>query len=184
MENYDPSNTDWEKLKRGLEKYINIMETFHSVNCETNFTFQKSFNGFYRIRQRPESFYKILYSYLEASKTDQTICFEKVLDYFYQNTGKIEASFSSKILATIKPDKPIWDSEVLSRLDLKKPGYHLSKNDRLWNTKMTYSLIEDYYEHIVSSEMGKYMLNVFNKKIPNQNLSKIKKIDLILWQTR
>lgn len=45
--------------------------------------------------------------------------FEDILDFLYESTGRIEASFASKMLATLYPNQPIWDKYVIHNLELK-----------------------------------------------------------------
>ena len=42
-----------------------------------------------------------------------------ILNEIYQKTGNIEGSFTSKLLATINPNLPIWDQYVLKNIGLK-----------------------------------------------------------------
>ena len=58
------------------------MGLFHGVDVSANEEFQRTFNGFYRIRRRKPDFYKALYSFLESHK-DNKITFTNVLQYFY-----------------------------------------------------------------------------------------------------
>jgi len=97
------------------------MKTLKKVDVSTNREFKKRFNGFYRIRQRTPEFYDGFYKKLEASKEGKCPTFAEVLDYFWQQSHRIEASFSSKLVATINPELPVWDKEVLRNLKLKNP---------------------------------------------------------------
>jgi len=181
--NYNLENTDWKKIKTGLEKYLSIMELIKKSNIKIDKHFQKNFNGFYRIRQRPKEFYNALYDYLESNK-NKKISFEDVLTFFNKKFQRIEPSFSSKITATINPNLPIWDSEVLKRLDLKKPGSHLNNKEKFKKTLETYNHIKKWYDKFLGTEQAKNMIKTFNKKIGIVNITDTKKIDLILWQTR
>jgi hypothetical protein len=59
--------------------------------------------------------------------------FEKTITYIYEELDRFEASFSSKLVATLNPAMPIWDSVVLKnfgfkslliirKIELKKPA--------------------------------------------------------------
>ena len=167
-----------DRVKIGLTKYNWIMRRVHESDVSTDAEFQKFYNGFYRMRQRPADFYKAYYAFLEQNKDNAHLTFEDILAYLYKETGAVHASFSSKLLATVNPDMPIWDKFVLQNLGLRTP-YHYEK-DRLQKTSQLYQRICDWYE----SEQAKEKLQVFNELFPNVDISDVKKIDFILWATR
>ena len=70
MYEYNPNNVNWEKVKEGLNKYIAIMDSFYKLDVSIDANFKKRFNGFYRIKQRPQQFYHSLYSFLEENKNN------------------------------------------------------------------------------------------------------------------
>lgn len=162
----------------GIDKYKWIMTRIHDIDVSTDAEFQKFFNGFYRMRQRPASFYASYYSYLEQNKRNQALTFADILTYLYQETGSIHASFSSKLLATVNPDMPIWDKFVLQNLGLRTPYYY--EKDRLQKTVQLYLRICDWYRSSEAAEK----LNEFNRLFPDVDISDVKKIDFILWGTR
>lgn len=112
--------TDWDGVKAGLSQYKAIMEMLNAVDVSKDRTFQKQFNHFYRMRQRSPEFYSAFYSKLQASK-GRCPTFAEVLDYFWEQLHRVEPSFSSKLVATINPNLPVWDQQVLKNLKLKAP---------------------------------------------------------------
>lgn len=58
--------------------------------------------------------------FVSAKKNDVT--FEYIIRELYRLTGNVEASFSSKMLATIDASKPVWDKYVLQNLGLELTG--------------------------------------------------------------
>lgn len=159
------------------------MQLVKKSDLTKNEEFKKSFNGFYRIRQRKREFYDALYWFLENHKNGNP-SFKDALTYFYQKFERIEPSFSSKIVATINPNLPIWDSEVLKRLNIQKPNAYLNKERRIEETLKIYQKIVDWYSIFLNTKEGKNMIKLFDDKIGPTNITPLKKIDLILWQTR
>ncbi len=174
---------NWDKIREGLKKYKWLKNNFNKVNVETDPEFQRLYNGFYKIRQKPKEFYTVFYSKLESSKKEKPT-FTDVLIYFRKNlpSHSLEASFSSKLVATLDPNLPVWDTEVLRNLKLKKP--YAKDKDRLRKTIELYNKIKDWYVEHLNSKEGKAKLLEFDRRFPNSGISDIKKIDLILWQTR
>ena len=167
-----------ERIGIGLTRYNRIMGLVHSVDVSADGDFQKFYNGFYRMRQRPAEFYKTYYAYLEKNKDNPMLTFEEILTYLYEETGSIHASFSSKLLATVNPNMPIWDKFVLQNLGLRTP-YHY-ETDRLQKTVRLYQQICDWYESAEAREK----LQVFNGLFPDAQITDVKKIDFVLWATR
>ena len=167
-----------DKVSVGLVKYCTIMERFRSVDISKDTTFQRLFNGYYRMRQRPKDFYTAFYAYLEQEKGNQGLTFHEVLLYLYEATGVLTPSFSSKLLATVRPEMPVWDQFVLKNLGLKSPYYY--DKDRVQKTEALYQAICGWYK---TSE-AKDRLDFFNSHFPDVSITDTKKIDLILWQTR
>ena len=169
------------KVDSGLKKYMGIMTDFHNVDVSKNLEFQKNFNGFYRIRQRTTDFYSEYYDYMEKNKTNN-VTYAETLTHFYNRLNRIEASFSSKLIATLNPEMPVWDIYVLKNLGLRKPSY--TSKDRLRQTIDLYQSVCDWYEEFLRTNDAKILINCFNKKFGDTNISDTKKVDLVLWQMR
>lgn len=169
------------KVESGLKKYTNILELLHSVDVSESVDFQKAYNGFYRMRQRSEQFYSSYYTYMEKNKKSNP-SFEQTLNYIYEELGRTEASFASKLVATINPDLPVWDSVVLNNLGLKSPTY--GGKNRRGKIIDIYCKIIEWYDNFLESEEGEMALELFERHYPNTSLTSLKKVDLILWQIR
>ena len=111
----------------GLDKYDQIMHRVNFVNVSNDTDFQRQFNGFYIVRRNAD-WRKVYYELFETMKTEPA-AFSKIITTLFEKTGNIEASFSSKMLATLYSDKPILDSHVVQTLGLQLTGK--SKQDRL-----------------------------------------------------
>lgn len=173
IKSFSPSAT-----KIGIEKYLAIMQMFKSTNVKEDMDFQRKFNGFYRIRSSSKEFYACYYNFLEDNKNNRDLKFDEILQYFYKTLGRVEASFSSKILATINPQMPIWDKFVIGNLNLKAPYY--SDKNRLAKIVNVYNEICNWYQTAEAQEK----LQLFNHHFSNINISDTKKIDFVLWQIR
>lgn len=181
--NFNVSRVFQESLasSMGLDKYQYIMEQVNNTNVAINSDFQRTFNGFYIVR-RNESCRKIYYEYFESVK-NCTPTFESIITYLYECTGNIEPSFSSKMLATIFPEKPIWDRYVVQNLDIQLKS--TTKEEKLKNAIILYADMEKWYADFLESEKGKECISEFDLVLPEyKGISNIKKIDSILWSIR
>lgn len=172
-----------KKIKQGLEKYIKIIDRLHKVNVHKDKEFQKLYNGFYRVRQRKADFYEIYYDYLENNKCNE-VTFGEAIKYIYDRTGRVEASFASKLVANINPNLPIWDSFVLSNLNIDKPKQYKKSEVRIKESIEAYKILQDKYENFLLTNNAKVLIELFNNEYQNTCISDTKKIDFILWQIR
>lgn len=159
------------------------MRLVNASNVQTNRDFQRAFNGFYKIRQRPKSFYRALYGYLEKNKNKE-ISFEQALSFFYRKFNRFEPSFSSKVVATINPNLPVWDSVVIKKLKLEVPKNNLNKAVRLKKMVLVYDDLIRWYIDFLKTNEARRVIKSFDRKVNAPNITDIKKADLILWQTR
>lgn len=165
----------------GLDKYQYIMEQVSTVNVAVDTDFQRAFNGFYIVR-RNDTWRRFYYEYFESVK-NSTPTFASIITYLYECTGNIEPSFSSKMLATIQPEKPIWDRYVVQNLNIQLTG--TTKEEKLKNAITLYADMEKWYTNFLETEKGKECIREFDRVLPDyKGISQIKKIDSILWSIR
>ena len=165
----------------GLDKYQSIIHQIRKTDVSKDTDFQTTFNGFYRVRRNAE-WRNIYYTHFEEVKTG-TPTFASILTHMYQHTGNIEASFSSKMLASIFPDKPIWDSYIVQLLDMKLVG--ATQQEKLENAIALYADMELWYEQFMQTDKAHECIEAFDRLLPDyQWMSSVKKLDCILWSIR
>ena len=172
---------NWEAIAVGAAKYDFIMAKFSKVDVSKDEEFQKKFTGFYRIRRSKELFLKKYYAYMESLK-GKTVTFEDIIKKVYTFKGSIEASFSSKMLATLNPNMPVWDKYVLANAKIEAPKtYNVTINKCV----ETYRKVVSFYSNLLKTDKAEEMVELFDKKLPKyKHFTKIKKIDLMFWQKR
>ncbi|MBQ3612155.1 MAG: hypothetical protein IJA01_07810 [Firmicutes bacterium] len=180
---FDVNKVFQERLaaSMGLDQYKYIMEKVKQVDVSLHTDFQRNFNGFYMVR-RNEAWRKVYYDYFEKVKTDKPT-FQEIIMHLFQYTGNIEPSFSSKMLATICPEKPIWDKYIVQNLGIELDG--VTKDEKLKNAISLYSDIEKWYEKFLKTDKAKECIEAFDSVLPGYKwVSTIKKIDCIIWSIR
>ncbi len=162
----------------GLNKYIEIMQQLHHTDVSKNKKFQTLFNGYYGVR-RNEKWRKHFYHIFQDSKTMQNdkLTFQFILEQLYNDVGQVEASFASKILASVKSEMPLWDRRVLNFLNLKLKGKNTE--EKRSNAIHLYDTIIEKYQ----TDELKNFVNLFNELFPSYTdiISDIKKIDCFTW---
>lgn len=165
----------------GLDKYSYIMENVNKIDISENEIFQKTFNSFYIVR-RNEEWRKAYYHLFEESKKSLPT-FGDTLYQLYDATGNVEASFSSKMIATLNPQMPIWDKYVVQNLKIKVPQYGDVK--RMDTIIMQYQQIITWYEDFLESEKAHECITKFDEVFPDYRwISDVKKVDFFLWSIR
>ena len=166
-----------ENRLRDVEKYIMIMDGFHKCNVAQDRAFQRSFKGFYRVRRNQE-FCDVYFAFMEKHKCDNVL-FEDILNHIFLHKNRIEPSFSSKMLATINPNMPVWDRFVLSQLSLTAPSYN--QDNRLQACVKTYNELVGWYSEYVKTQNAKDVIAIFKQVFSQIKVTDVKKIDLALW---
>lgn len=180
---FDVNKVFQERLaaSMGLDKYRYVLEQAKLVDVSSDDDFQRIFNAFYMVR-RNVAWRNVYYDYFEKMKT-HTPTFADIITHLYEYTGNIEPSFSSKMLATIFPEQPIWDRYVVQNLDLQLVGN--TKEEKLKNAITLYSDIEIRYKCFLETDKATECIDAFDRVLPDYKwITSIKKIDSILWSIR
>ncbi len=170
----------------GLTAYKKVLDKSSINTCN----YQKNFTNYYRVR-RDTCWLEKFYKYLDDNNDNTSITFKEILKELSSwehhikkcksnpnGVGKtIEASFASKMLATINPNYPIWDSQVVRALNITLEG-----DDKIDSYVKAYDELTNTIKEYIESEDGKKAIELFDKQFPNYTwVSNYKKIDFYLW---
>jgi len=87
------------------------------------------------------------------------------------------------MIATIDPEKPIWDQYVLQNLGLELKGR--SPREKIDNAVEVYHRIEVWYADYLKTEEAHRNIVEFDQWLPSYTwLTDVKKIDYLLWSNR
>lgn len=175
--NPDIEISAWIERYLNLKQYADIMGRVWETDVSRDAGFQRVFNGFYQVR-RNEGWRECYYRLFEKMKTEYAT-FDDILHSLYEDTGRIEASFASKMLATLHPDQPIWDKYVIHNLELDVP-----KKDPEGMVDV-YEKIVEWYGGYIRSLNGRQCIRRFDEMLPGYAwISDVKKVDYFLWGLR
>jgi len=173
------------KVAEGLGKYLCIQAVAHGgSDLARDPIFQKKYNGFYKVR-RSENWRRIYFKLLEHERQQTKLArrnFQDVLEEIENQTKRVEASFASKLVATVDPQQPIIDSVVLANVGARLPYSKMLNRVQVIGT-MHKQLAACYGTYLKSSD-GKFLVKSFKTLYPKANISEIKMLDLVIWQTR
>lgn len=162
----------------GLEKYSRIMSLWNSDRFDD---FVKEFTRYYQLRRNKE--WRIHFFKLFIEARDNSYSFDRILTRLYEMTHRVEASFSSKMLATIDASMPIMDRHVLHYFDLNLGGE--SPEEKLSNAVNVYNQIVGLYREYLKTEEAEKTIESFDRMIPEYTwINPTKKIDYLIWSKR
>lgn len=175
--------------------FNNYLKTLDlTTDISTDVAYQKNFTNYYRVR-RDAQWLKEFYKFLEENKHNKAITFEEILRHLSNIEHKVrvteknkagraktvEASFASKLLATINPNHPIWDSQVLRYMDITVDAA-LSHEDKINQCVQLYAQMEQEISAFIRTPSGQECIALFDKAFPYcTDFSDYKKIDFYLW---
>jgi hypothetical protein len=168
------------RLEGRLDRYLWLQHRVRLCDVSTDQDFQKCFSGFYRVR-RGRQWRAVYFGLLESSKA-KGIGFPETLKEINNRTGRVEASFASKLVATLDASRPVIDRFVLEYFELHLPRWGLPDRER--KTIDLYYDLCDRYRVFIQSPTGKMIRELFDSRHPNSEVSELKKVDLVLWQIR
>lgn len=170
-----------------FDAYLKTQE-LHNTDVSTDIEYQKNYNSYYKVR-RDQNWLKEYYDFMENHKNDEDISFEKILRKISSVPHKakngtiksIEASFASKMLATINPNYPIWDSQVVRALDISIDPTLIGEAKIMAYVDAYTKLTREIGDFIKTTE-GQMCIKQFDATFPNLTyLNPFKKIDYYLW---
>lgn len=149
--------------------------------------YQKNYISFYRLR-RDKDWNNQYFNFLEIyyKKHQKGVnCFRDILQDLYKVLSKskkgvlrskIEMSFASKLLHTIDPDFPIWDSQVRKKLKINDSIKTIDDGDK------AYKKLCACYASMKNDPQFKTLVSNFDSLFPKfSGVTETKKIDFYLW---
>ncbi len=172
------------------KKTLTLRETDVSADAE----YQRNFVWYYKVR-RDADWLKAYFRFMEEHKNDGAITFREILVYLsgikhrVQKTrsnpeglaASVEASFASKMLATIAPAHPIWDSQVANSLSCKVKG-GLPQPEKIEMYVGLYEQLTAAVGQFIGTDSGQAHIREFDLRFPQyESVDPFKKIDFYLW---
>jgi hypothetical protein len=186
----DKNKIIWINIQSGVVKYKQIMEFIENTRLENsdlsiNESFRKNYNNFYVMMKKPKIYYDFYYSLLNTKKSISTN-FTEILEELYTVQNHFESSFSSKLLHSINPNFPIWDKIVMEKLDLIIKVYPKNAKEKKETIIKQYEKLSNFYDKFLISSEGRGLISRFDDMIDTKDfeITPLKKIDFIIWQTR
>ena len=163
-----------------LATYCWLQDNLHKRNVAVDTEYRKKFSGYYRMRFVSQEYRDQFFKLFEEIKSESSPSFRVVSQKLFQVDGKHEFSFIAKMLHTIEPSRPIYDSQVDIALGIHR-CYQPNFEAKLRQDEHILAQISAAYRELASSPDMIELLAEFDKIIPGHTMSAEKKIDFILW---
>ena len=168
---------------QNLGQYNRTQTDLRETNVATDQKYQADYTKFYVVRWRSPAWRTNYYELLQREKFNEFLTFDAVLTELFEYDGRVETSFSSKIVATVRPDMPVYDKYVRKKLNIRVPKG--TPEVRLAKAKRAYQEIEHFFAAALQSDTVHDLRVVFDSRFACfKHFTATKKLDLLLWQSR
>lgn len=177
-------------LRDGIVRYLKVQdELVKTPDVGASESFQALFKSFYGMRFK-KGWYAAFFVIMQRYRTCPS-SFEEVLIAIAEKSGSCEASFASKLCATLDPTLPVIDSKVLAVLQQFLPT---RGNWKLLTTatlpqKMACAIevhrsLNAVIGLLKEADTFTSLIERFDCHHGKLKLTATKKLDLLLWQLR
>ena len=171
------------KIADGLAKYMWLQSKVTTApGFHPHPEVQRKFNGFYRVRRSLE-WRTAFFALMDRAHREQ-LAFHTILDLLRAATNRYEASFASKLFATLNPSAPVIDSVVLKNVGLRIPP--VSVTNRASGILKLHNELARLFAEFLPTPSGKDLVQKFDAAYPTAAavVTPEKKLDFVLWQSR
>jgi len=171
----------------GITIYNFLVCRFKAGNITKDYIFQFCFRSFYQLDSAglTAEWKTEFFNILEASRNSEPINIDDIAKKLYEietlrGRNSLQFSFITKLNNLVHPNEPIYDSKVAKVFGFVAPQNNDFK-ERLKRLMEFYQEIKSSYDNLAKNEKMIAVLKNFDEVFPSNDLSKIKKIDFIIW---
>jgi len=166
--------------RRDVETLLDINSARYDPKMVSTKEYQALFKEYYNVRKDDQfckPYFELLRHHLEQ-KTKPTL--KAILLDLYEKTKERHLSFSSKLLATLDDNEPIYDKNVATQL--RVPLSALPAKGWVAEAEKRMDLLKHKLNAIISSSTWGQQEADFNTAFPEaSHLSSFRKADLMIW---
>lgn len=175
-----------------IDIYAQIMNKVQTVNVSVDHNFKDTFCEYYGLNGFTDlSFQNDFFNYMQQIKSKNPLpSYRDVMEQLWKQTGRVDYSFSSKLLHTLNPNSPILDRHVLRLLGFEKKGSGKPESridyysDVYETVKAEYAQITEALKNGCTSKICNALRALDSKYPKGSYLSTARKIDCLLFRLR
>lgn len=191
----DKSDRIIQNLDRESIDVFNFLKTeFGKGDVSKNHLFQFIFRSFYRLDNAglTSEFKSRFFELMEENRNNKSIEIEYLLLDLEkyprikeikkeQDKGSFQFSFVTKLINTIDPEFPIYDSKVSKAIigTAYNPSGNFDQKLNIYQAR--HEVIRNTYSYILESKSFSDLFSHFDNSFPSNGLSDLKKLDFIFW---
>ena len=170
-----------EKMdEKVLSSYFWLMDNLHTRNIAADEEYRRRFGGYYRMRFVSEKYRDAFFELFEQIKEQPEFSFCEAAYRLFEVDGKHEFSFITKMLHTIDPSRPIYDSQVDAALKLRRT-YQPDLGKKLQQDDAILARLSSVYRELSEAQELSGLMSIMDNVVPGRTMAVSKKIDFILW---
>jgi hypothetical protein len=193
---YSLINKNIETLLDGIsnnehvQPYVYISRAFKKDENRTR-EFKSTYRKFYQLNaaRLSEEFCEKYFSLLDECKSKSITSVEYVINNLYEVPGNakevhaIHFSFATKLVHTVNPNLPIYDSMVSTFYFAPEVKYSWKKEQKIQACLRTYEFLQDEYKRITDENLLSESIEKFRMRFNiGSEYSDCKVIDTLLWR--
>ena len=163
-----------------LSVYRWLQDNLHTRNVAIDQEYRKRYGHYYGMRFVSNEYREKYFQMMEGLKNIPGVSFREISQQLYLVDQKHEFSFISKLLHTIDPSCPIYDSRVARVLGITR----YPKNDFQKVLKRYEGILDKlrnvYHQLETDSRLTELLIQI-DQRTPDKPMSIEKKLDFILW---
>ena len=163
-----------------LSVYHWLQDNLHTRNVAIDQEYRKRYGHYYGMRFVSNEYRERYFQMMEDLKNIPGVSFREISQQLYLVDQKHEFSFISKLLHTIDPSCPIYDSRVARVLGITR----YPKNDFQKVLKRDEGILDKlrnvYHQLETDSRLTELLIQI-DQRTPDKPISIEKKLDFILW---
>lgn len=162
-----------------ISTYEYLQKACKNTNVSTDRNFRDTFVSFYKMRFPKQEYRNAFFRVFEEQKGCNCPPFESIAKELFAIEEKHQFSFITKMLHTISDERPIYDSQIDTALNVnRRPTWFAN---RLLQDQEILNYLKDIYAQIENENLIESTILAFDKKFIGNSLSFTKKIDFFLW---
>ncbi len=162
-----------------LDQYRWLIKQVHECDAAKDKAFQTAFKSYWAYKKFDKDWQPLVFEAIEYAKSQEDPLFEEILRRL--SIDDVQKSPASKILATLNPNYPAWDTRISKALGILEPeGKGLEA--KILDAVVKYQNLQEWYRAFLASPEGKQVLEELSEARPEMDdLNPMKRIDILLW---
>ena len=163
-----------------FDTYFWLQNNLQKRNISTDREYQRKFAGYYRMRFISPKYRNSFFELFETAKLQAASSFRTIAETLFYVDRKHQFSFITKMLHTIDPHHPIYDSQIDAALGIHRT-YQSDFEKKLRQDEEILNRLSVLYQKLADLPEMTEPLTAVDQIFPDQRMATEKKLDFILW---